>query len=66
MSPGKNAFKSFEFSSGHPIVEKGNSPDENQVSRTSSSYSSVTFDTSTLNFVAATYFASSRFFPTTQ
>jgi len=36
-SPGKNALKSGFSSSGHPRVEKGNRPEENQVSRTSSS-----------------------------
>ncbi len=34
---GKNAFISGCYSFGHPIVENGNRPDENQVSNTSSS-----------------------------
>lgn len=34
---GKNAFKSGFYSSGHPIVENGNKPEEYQVSKTSSS-----------------------------
>jgi hypothetical protein len=52
--------------SGHPIVENGNKPDEYQVSRTSSSCSSFTFEISTLNFFAALAFASSKLRPTTQ
>ena len=36
-SPGKNALKSGFSLAGHPRVENGKRPDENQVSRTSSS-----------------------------
>jgi len=41
-SPGKKALRSGFSLSGHPRVENGKSPDENQVSRTSSSYESLT------------------------
>ena len=50
---------------GQPMVEKGKSPEENQVSSTSSSWVSSMRDTSTLNFFAAFSLASYSFLPTT-
>jgi len=51
---------------GHPKGEKGNKPDENHVSRTSSSYLRVILDLSTPNFFSALSYASSTDLATTQ
>lgn len=64
-SPSKNALKSGCSSLGHPIVLKGKRPDENQVSRTSSSCFNQTWSIETLNFFAAFSLASYSFLPTT-
>lgn len=63
---GKNALKSGFSVSGHPNVENGNNPDENQVSSTSSSYVNLIYSAGTLYFNLAFSKASSGVLATTQ
>mmetsp|Transcript_6419 Transcript_6419/g.15541 ORF Transcript_6419/g.15541 Transcript_6419/m.15541 type:complete len:203 (+) Transcript_6419:749-1357(+) len=63
---GKNALKSAWLLSGHPTVENGNSPEENHVSSTSSSWMMRRVAACSGNFSLAMAIASSMVFATIQ